>query len=168
MKRLTALCLLFCFAQLRAEIQKSDTKESLRGLTGIFVNTQFIDLTPEGLNTNQVIKFVETDLLNSGIAVYLEPKRAEGFANLSITVNAVKSEQIGAYLFMVQIAVTQTTQLTRIPNAKPVAAQTWTRNIQGLTPPERTDIILDAVKKGVNEFINDFHQMNPKTASPTK
>jgi hypothetical protein len=145
-----------------ADLQNSDTKESLRGLNGVFVISQLIDTKPEGLSTNNIQKTVEATLHAAGIQVDTKPQNAHGDANLSITVNTVKDAQLGLYLFMVQVTVIQKVQLTRQSHAQPVAAQTWTRNIQGLTSPDRVDVIEQAIKQCVNMFTDDYWKVNPR------
>jgi hypothetical protein len=76
-------------------------------------------------------------------------------------VNTVKDSQLGLYLFVVQVTVIQKVELTRQSHAQPVAAQTWTRNIQGLTSPDRVDVIEQAVKKCVSMFVDDYWKVNP-------
>jgi len=64
-----------------------------------------------------------------------------------------------------EVAVTQDVKLTRRPHAAPVAARTWSKTIQGITTPDRTDVIEQAVKQGVSIFVADYHAMNPGTAN---
>ena len=160
MKKIFFLCFLLWLGNAHAELQKSDTKESLRGLTGVYVIAQFIDLTPDGMSSNSIVETVSASLRAAGVSVYTEPKRTEGFANLCVTVNTVKEQSTGAYIFMVQIALSQTVHMTRLPSAKPVASLTWMNTIQGLTTPDRVDIIDLAIKQGVNFFIKDFFEGN--------
>ncbi len=145
-----------------AGLERSDTKQSLRGLGGVWVISQLVDVQPEGLSTNDIQKMVEGAVRDAGIKVDSEPQSVHGDANLSITVNTVKDPQLGAYLFMVQVAVIQRVHLTRQTHGQPVAAQTWTRNVQGLTTPDRVDIIAQAVKQCVSAFIDDYWKVNER------
>src|ERR1700690_2120794 len=110
MQRPTALTGLIVFLLLTgftapAEIQRSDTKESLRDLNGVYVVSQFIDVQPEGLTTVGIEKMVKTALHDAGIPVDAAPQKAHGNANLSITVSTIKNTQLGLYLFTVEVAV---------------------------------------------------------------
>jgi hypothetical protein len=162
MKSLLFLFLLLSNFTALADLQNSDTKESLRGLNGVFIICQFIDMQPVGLSTDDIQKTVEAALHDAGIQVDTKPQNAHGDANLSITVNTVKDFQLGLYLFMVQVTVIQKVQLTRQSHAQPVAAQTWTRNIQGLTSPDRVDVIEQAVNQCVGMFVDDYWKVNPR------
>jgi hypothetical protein len=162
MKRLLFLCMLLPSLAALADLQKSDTKESLRGLNGVFVISQLIDFQPEGLSTNDIQKTVEAALHDAGIQTDAKPQNAHGDANLSITVNTVRDAQLGLYLFMVQVTVIQRVQLTREVHAQSIAAQTWTRNIQGFTSPDRIDVIEQAVKNCIGMFVDDYWKVNPR------
>ncbi|HLX68724.1 MAG TPA: hypothetical protein VKV04_03765 [Verrucomicrobiae bacterium] len=162
--RLMVVFLLLAGVAANAGIERSDTKESLRGLSGVYVVSQFIDIQPEGLATNRIEKMVKTMLNGAGVPVDAEPNRANGDPNLSISVDTIKQPQLGVYVFMVEVAVTQDVQLTRRPHSAPVAARTWSKTIQGITTPDRTDVIEEALKQGVNRFIADYRAMNPGTA----
>jgi len=145
-----------------ADIYRSDTKESLRGLNGFFVNSQFIDVQPEGLTTNGIETMVKATLHDAGIPVDAEPKKAHDEANLSITVSTIRDEQLGLYLFTVEVAVTQDVRLVRQSHSPPIAAQTWSGSIQGLTTPDRTDVIEQALKQCVNKFVVSDQAVNPQ------
>jgi|SRR5665213_521576 len=146
----------------RAELQKSDTKESLRGLKGLYVVSQFIDVQPEGLTTNGIETMAKAALHDAGIPVDAEPDKLNGDANLSVTISTVKDTQLGLYLFTVEVAVTQDVQLARQAQAPPLSAQTWTKTIQGLTKPDRTDVIEQALKQCLNQFVTSYREVNPR------
>jgi hypothetical protein len=149
----------------RAELQRSDTKESLRGLNGVFVISQFIDVQPEGLTTKRIESVAKSTLHDAGISVDAEPQKAHGEANLSITISTIKDTQLGLYLFTVEVAVTQDVKLTRQSNVSPMSAETWRRSLQGLTTPDRTDVIEQALKQCLNLFVTSYQAVNPKGAN---
>jgi hypothetical protein len=157
-----------CFASVwssHAELQRSDTKESLRGLNGIFVISQFVDVQPEGLTTNGIETLAKATLHDAGIPVDTEPEKAHGEANLSISISTVKDTQLGLYLFTVEVAVTQDVKLSRQSKVSPMSAETWRRSLQGLTTPDRTDIIEQALKQCLNQFVTSYQAVNPKVNS---
>ena len=157
---LIAFLLLTSLAAL-AELQRSDTKESLRGLSGVYVISQLIDVQPEGLTTDGINKMVKAALAKAKIAVDAEPKRDNGDANLSITVDTISQPQLGVYAFTVEVAVTQNVQLARQRNSTQAAARTWSKTIQGITTPDRIDVIEQALKQGLDRFAADYHAVNP-------
>jgi hypothetical protein len=159
---LTGWLLLLAGLNADAELQQADTKESLRGLDGIYVVVQMVDAQPDGITTNSLMQLVTTALADAGIPTNPVPKKFNGDANLSITVDAVKDAQLDMYLFTVEVAVTQDVQLTRQPHSKWSSAQTWRRTLQGFTSPDRTDIIEQALKKCVDAFVADYRAVNPK------
>ena len=149
----------------RAEIQRTDTKESLRGLDGVFVVTQLLDEQPDGITTNGVETLVKAALTEAGIPIHAVPKKFNGDANLSVTVDVIKQPQLGVYVFTVELAVTQDVKLTRLPQGDWSAAETWSRRLQGITSPDRTDVIDQAISKCVNAFVGEYRAVNPKPGS---
>ena len=145
-----------------AGIERSNTKESLRGLNGVYVVTQIVDEQPEGITTNSIATLVKSALADAGIPVDTVPKKFNGDANLSITVDTIKQPQLDAYVFLVEVAVTQDVRLARDPHAPWTSAETWRRSLQGITSPDRTDVIKQALKQCVNMFVADYHTVNPE------
>ena len=80
---LTGLLLLAGLAA-NAEIQQADTKESLRGLDGVYVLVQMVDAQPEGITTNSLMQLVTAALADAGIPTNAVPKKFNGDANLCI------------------------------------------------------------------------------------
>ena len=154
-------CLILFGLSAIAGIQRGDDKESLRGLKGVYLITQFPDQQPEGLTTNAILKSARTTLEAAAIPVDAEPEKAHGEANLSITVAPIYDSQTGLYLFTVQVALIQDAQLTRQPHPATVGAQTWSRTVQGLTSPERLDAIEQALKRCLDKFVADYRAVNP-------
>jgi hypothetical protein len=166
----TFVIIILCFSSVlrtRAGLQQYDTKESLRGLNGVFVISQFIDVQPEGLTADKIGELAKTTLHDAGISVDAEPKKAHGEANLSITISTVKDTQLGLYLFTVEIAITQDVKLSRQANASPISSETWRRSLQGLTTPDRTDVIEQALKQCLNQFVTCYQAVNPKQEHTT-
>ena len=132
----------------------------------MYIITQIIDAQPEGLTTNRIESIVKSILHDGGIAVDPEPLKAHGEANLSIALNTTKSTQLGLYLFTVDVAVTEDVKLARRPSASRIHAETWRRSIQGLTTPDRTDVIEQALKQCLQHFVASYQAVNPVGASP--
>ena len=166
MNKLSGLIVLVLLAALSAsaQLQRTDTKESLRGLEGVYVIIQLVDEQPEGVSTNSVRSLVTTALADAGIPTHAVPKKLNGDANLSITVDLIKQPQLDAYVFTVETAVTQDVKLTRDPQAKWSSSETWRRTIQGITSPDRMDVVHLALKNCVTAFVNDYRTVNPKPA----
>jgi hypothetical protein len=76
-------------------------------------------------------------------------------------VDTISQAQLGVYAFTVEVAVTQNVQLTRQRNSTPVSARTWSKTIQGITTPDRIDVIEQALKQGLDRFVADYHAVNP-------
>ena len=146
----------------RAELQRDDAKESLRGLKGLQVVSRFVDVQPDGLTTNGIEDLVKIKLHAAGIPLDAQPENTNGNASLSITISTVKDTQHDLYLFTVELAVIQDVQLTRQAQTAPLSAQTWTKTIQGLTTPDRTDVIEQALKQCVDQFVTSFQSVNAR------
>ena len=164
MQRITLFIGFLLLASLTAsaEIQRADTKESLRGLDGVYVVTQMMDEQPEELTTNSIQALVISALADAGIPTNAAPKKFNGDANLSITVDIIKQPQLDVYVFTVEVAVTQDVKLSRLPSARWLSSETWSRTLLGVTSPDRTDVIEQALKKCLNAFVADYRAVNPK------
>jgi hypothetical protein len=64
--------------------------DGFKTLTGFFVTSRFIDLQPDGLTTNGIVKIATDALHTAGITVDAKPEKINGDANLSITVYTIK------------------------------------------------------------------------------
>jgi hypothetical protein len=120
-----------------------------------------VDEQPAGLTTNGIQKLVTSALVDAGIPVDAAPKKFNGDANLSVTIDTIKQPQLDVYVFTVEVEVAQDVQLTRETKYKWMMAGTWRRNIQGITSPDRIDIIEQALKQIVNLFVTDYRAVNP-------
>jgi hypothetical protein len=164
--RLVVAGLLLVGLTAAAELRRSQFKDSLRDLKGVYVLAQLGDLHPEGLATNTIERRVKEKLGAAGIRVDPTPNQFHGSANLCVTVDTVRAEELGVYLFTVEVALLQEARLTRLPHAPSVAAQTWGRKLQGLTTPDQIDAIQKGIDRCIDSFIADYRSVNPEEATP--
>lgn len=143
------------------------TKESLRGLTGVYVYVLPVgkEIEAGGLSRIQIQKAVQKQLSDAAITLYNEPQSAEGSANLAITIDTVKYSQ-GAFLYTVEVELLQEVHLARRADPEPFAAQTWAAKAMGITGANRMDLILEPLKAKLGDFIADYLVVNPKTSTP--
>ena len=163
MKRVTFSLLIFFLTgwTVLADIERTDTKESLRGLKGIYVVVQMIDAQPQDLTTNDIEATVKDALRAGGVPMDAAPKKFNGDANLSVTVDALRQPQLNVYTFTVEVAVTQDALLTRTAGLKWVGVETWRRTIQGITTPDRMDVIQQGLRQCLKAFVDDYQAVNP-------
>jgi hypothetical protein len=161
MNRLLILFLLTAALSARAGIERNDTKESLRGLNGVYVVVQLVDEQPAGMTTNHFETLVKSALTGAGIPVNAEPKKSNGDPNLSVTVDIIHQPQLDVYVFTMEVAVTQDVQLTRPVRGKNMSAETWARTRQGITSPDRLDVIDQTLKLCMDAFVADYQAVNP-------
>jgi len=161
MQRFLILFLLTAGLSARADIERSDTKESLRGLHGIYVVVQLVDEQPAGMTTNHFETLVESALTRAGIPINAEPKKSNSNANLSVTVDIIHQPQLDVYVFTTEVALTQEVQLTRPVRGKNMSAETWRRTRQGITSPDRLDVIDQTLKLCMDAFVADYQAVNP-------
>lgn len=146
----------------QAQLQRSDTKESLRGLKGVYVIVQIVDEHPAGVTTNHIESLVKSALLKAGIPAMPAPTRANGDACLSVTVDLIYQPQLQVYPFVVEVAVTQDVQLKRSSgDQQGMSAETWRRTVQAITSPDRMDVVDLALKKCLDQFIQSYRAVNP-------
>ena len=146
----------------QAQLQQGDYKQSLQGLNGVFVVIQIVDEQPDGIATNSIEALVKTTLTDAGIPLQTEPQKANGDANLSIVIDTIKQPQLDIYAFTVEVSVTQDVRLSRLPHADWISAETWRKSLQGITSPDRMDVIQLALKQALKYFVTDYRAMNPK------
>jgi hypothetical protein len=152
--------LVFTSMLARADSGRSETKESLRGLAGVYVMTQVIQVQVPGFSTNDLDHMVKSELLNTGITVDPSPKKSNGNATINVTLATLLQPQLNIYIYTVEVSVTQDVQLPRQSHLQGLSAQTWRRTTQGITSAEHTDSILMALKQGVDAFAKDYHSVN--------
>lgn len=146
----------------QAQLQRSDTKESLRGLNGVYVIVQIVDEHPEGVTTNHIESLVKSALSDAGIPMMSAPIKANGDACLSVTVDLIHQPQLNVYPFVVEVAITQDVQLKRTSRDKEgMSAETWRRTVQAITSPDRMDVVDLALKKCLEHFIQSYRAVNP-------
>jgi len=144
-------------------VQAGDNRQSLRGLNGIYVAVQLVNEHVAGFATNDVEALVKSELAAGSVQIDSAPKESDGNANLCVTLAVVRQPQLNAYLFTVEVAVTQDVRLSRLPHAADLPAETWRKTIQGLTTPARTDLISAALTQAVGLFVKDYHAVNAGT-----
>jgi hypothetical protein len=139
-------------------------KESLRGLTGVYLYVQPVgkDVEAGGLSASQIQKAVEMQLHEAGIPTHSEPNPANGSANLAIIVDTLKHPQ-GAYLYDVEVSLLQEVHLARRQDPDSFPAPTWSAKAMGLTVANRMDLMLEPLKAKVADFVADYLAVNPKT-----
>ncbi len=149
-----------------ASHSQTRTRESLRGLTGVYVYVLPVgkDLEAGGLSRSQIQKAVQKQLSEAAIPLYNEPQSAEGSANLAITIDTVKHSP-GAFLYTVEVELLQEVHLARRAGPEPFPAQTWAAKAMGITGANRMDLILDPLKARLGDFIADYLAVNPKTST---
>jgi predicted Fe-Mo cluster-binding NifX family protein len=167
MKKPTCLAILivlqvFTGLVIKAQPLRADTRQSLRGLNGVYIVAQIVDEQPEGITTNRIETLAKSALADAGISVQAEPQRMNGDANLSITIDTIKQPQLDVYAFTVEVAVTQDVRLSRMPHADWISAETWRKSLQGINSPDRTDFIEQALKQCLKYFTTDYSSVNPK------
>lgn len=160
MRLLLILIVLFLLPARVLVGQPDKGRESLRGLSSFFVVIPPVndDISQDGLNVAHLRNVVESSLTQAGIGISKEPKQKEGFANLVVLIDTIKTQ--GVYLFTVSVGVVQEVHLTRDPKMTAMPAQTWTALALGLTTPQRLDIIDEPLKEKLGDFIKAFRAAN--------
>ena len=140
--------------------QTADEKKSLQGLSSVFIVVQPIneDAAKDGLSAAHVRSVVESTLGQAGIPVAKEPQQNDGYANLIVTIDTIKSQ--GVYLFTVQVGVVQMVQLMRNLKMGNMPAQTWGAVSLGLTTPQRMEIVDEPLKDKLADFVKVFKAAN--------
>jgi hypothetical protein len=161
------LSLLFSLLLSSVGYPQTRARESLRGLTGVYVYVQPLgkEIEAGGLSRSQIQKAVEKQLQDAGIQFYNEPNAAEGSANLAIVIDTVKQTQ-GTYLYGVEVSLLQQVNLLRRKDPDPFIAQTWSGKAMGITGTNRMDLILEPLKATLANFTADYGAVNPKITSP--
>lgn len=144
--------------------QANYSKESLRGLRGVFVKVLPIqkDAEADGLSVEQIKKAVETQLRNAGITTHSSPDSTSGSANLAIVIDTIKHPQ-GPYIYTVTISLLQEVYLVRSEKQDVFPAETWSKKALGLTTPSRIGLIQEPIREKLKEFISDYIAVNPKS-----
>lgn len=114
-----------------------------------------------GVTTKKVKAKAEAQLRKAGITIRKEPHPADGNANLTVTVDVVKSPQ-EVYVFKVGVSLVQKVRLTRDSKGREFPSETWGVIALGLTTPKQLDILYEPLREKVDDFIKDFRAVNPK------
>ena len=147
-------------------LAQTQQKESLRGLSGIYVYIHPVgkDVEAGGLSTTQIQKAAQAQLRDAGITLQDEPQPPDGSANLVVTIDTVKTQ--GVYIYEVEVALLQEVHLARRQVPDPFPAQTWGIKVIGLTSANRMDQILEPLKSTLAGFIADYSAVNTKPHPP--
>lgn len=161
MKPVCMILLLLLLSAAHLLGQADNGRESLRGLSGVFVVIPAIseDASRDGLSAAHLRSVVDSILSKAGIPTTKEPQSKDGFANLVVKVDTIKHPQ-GLYLFAASVGLVQTVRLTRNPKMAATPSETWGTAALGVTTPDRLDIIDEPLKEKLGEFIKAFKAAN--------
>ncbi len=140
-------------------------EETLQGIKGVGVVVE--DINPEieknGLSTSQIQTDVELKLRMAGINVLTTEERlvAPGKPWLYVKTHVLKSSQMKAYVFVVNLKLLQEVYLVR--NAQITSAPTWHVGAGGFGISPDLDVIRGVIKDSVDVFLNAWLSVNPKT-----
>jgi hypothetical protein len=167
MRTLSIRILILLLLLVSLSYSQARTRESLRGLSGVYVYVLPVgkELEAGGLTRSQIQKAVQKQLSDAAIPLYNEPQSAEGSANLAITIDTVKYSP-GAFLYAVEVELLQEVHLARRADPEPFEAETWAAKALGITGANRMDLILEPLKARLGDFIADYLAVNPKTSTP--
>ena len=135
-----------------------NTRPTLRGLGGLFVNVEPLDpeIEKSGLTQSQIQADTESKLKSAGINVLIKEQYLglKEHPCLFVTVNlSMLRTQITRYLFYIRIELNQEVVLVRAPNTK-VTTVTWSAGGWGID--FSLDNIRQTVKTQVDRFVNAY------------
>jgi len=166
MKKLIAVLAFTLWMSGTVAAQKDSEKESLRGLTGMFVFIEEIDLKAQkdGLVRHQIQKEAEQRISAAGIRVLSlrEMYKTKGEPYLYVNINAAKSGD-GTYVYFASVSLNQMAVLTRMENSQPQKVTSWETGAVGMV--EKRYIakeIRAALNSRLDVFIKDYRSVNPK------
>ncbi|MCK4418048.1 MAG: hypothetical protein KAV99_07765 [Candidatus Latescibacteria bacterium] len=139
----------------------------MRGLEGVGVVVE--NLNPEaeqdGLYRNRLQTYIELRLRKAGIRVLTKEEQSNlpSSPYLYINVNAMKTTELGAYVFSTTVSLSEWVRLVRKPFLL-VSATTWrTPEGVGIVKAFRLEeFVFKQVGAMVDEFINDYLAANPQ------
>ncbi len=140
------------------------SRETLRGIKGVRVVVGPIrpEIEKTGLTRSQIQTNVELKLRMAGVSVWSPKypvKRHEQYEWGQLYVFAdILRIWSGAYVYVLQLEVTQFTHLAR--NKKIAMAATWSKGTYGID--EDLDKVRSTAKDLVDSFINAWLSVNPK------
>jgi len=158
------LVVVLSLAELGPSAFASDLKpdrESLKNLKGVYVNIQDVqrDLLQAGLSKDQIRKDIELKLRVAGIKVLTQKEhfKEKGAPFLHVYLNTISTKQ-GAFIYSIFFGILEEVSLVR--NDIIVDAITWSTSGMGYDYMEG---IRTQIKNRVDEFINAYLSVNPKT-----
>jgi hypothetical protein len=166
MNRLILVSVILAVISGSAFAQKESEKESLRGVKGMYILVEDIDLDAqkEGLVRGDIQEEVEKHIRAAGIGILtlkeMFASNAEPY--VYVTINAAKSGD-GTYVYNVSVVFRQMAILVGDENRKPRGVTTWESSAMGMI--ERRKMareIRGAMNARLDAFINDYRSVNPK------
>ena len=153
-----------CASGVYAQVYDGDI-ESLRGLKGVYVMIGDLkpDIEEDRLEKEQIQTDVELKLRLAGIKVLTREEYEKELGRPYLYVSGISMKrEIGSHVFNTQVELVQQVQLTR--NTKiSLTTKTWsTSDIGYVGEKDVANYVRDAIKDGVDEFINDYLSVNPK------
>jgi len=146
---------------------KEEARRTLRGLKGVYVIVNLHSLPQkiegDGLTRSQIKTDVELRLRKAGVPVLTreEVLKAPGRTGLCVVVTMRREDNIGLYLFCLEVDLIQEVLLARDPTVSTPAA-TWERNGVGYaTAGKISDAVRRSVADYIDEFINGYLAANP-------
>ena len=140
----------------------ANSRESLRGLKGVYVSVEKIDRDVErdGLDSTGIAAEVEQRLRTAGINVLSKAqwRDATGSPYLYINANILKLKETAEYIYSLNVQFRQNIYTTREP-AEIIAASTWSLGgIVGIT--HNLETIKELVKEQTDRFIDAYFSVN--------
>ncbi len=149
-----------------AEATANVERESLRGLSGVFVVVE--ELGPDGkrsgLSVEAIRTVVERILRASGIQVLTDEEGRTGLSAAILEINAtpVKSEKVSVYGVTITGAVIQQVFL-RNGSEMTIPAITWGKSRTAVVNSKSVKAqVIGNVESIIKEFANDFLSVNPQ------
>lgn len=165
----SGLVCLACLFILSGPTQAAEMKDSLQGLTGIYVSIQGVTQTLEsfGLTAKGIRERVERTLREAGVQVLTEQEwlKTPDRPCLSIYLRTYRypgSANEGGVLtaFSVEVRFFQAVSVPRNPAIR-VMAPTWSLEpALGVTREKNLGLIQDFVTQFVGRFVNDYASVN--------
>ena len=145
---------------------RDDSREWLRGLKGIGV-TVAVDPKAEaaGLRIDSIKDRVEVALRKAGIPVLEDADRVllDDGAVLMVRRNALVSSTSGEISFVLSVSVGELVALQR-DRERTGLAFLWRTGGHGIARPDRLkQMVVDGLDENLNEFLNDYLAVNPRT-----
>ena len=158
-----AMVLLITAGAVIAE-ESENAKDSLRGLTSVYVLVEDLDpgIEADGLKEAAIQIDAELKLRLAGIKVITqtEGRAGQGSPYLYINVHSMATGE--RYAMTVEVELHQNVRLDRQPTSLVYGARTWRTSSLGTVGKSRLSGVRDAIKGMVDEFIKDYLSVNPK------